>query len=385
MAITSDRRFTADKITDGKRLARGEHFLLARSLLRARDAVHNKRWKILTLAGAAPRGEITALRELMPKSWIVAIDRDAACLDAAIDAGADDVVPCDLSDFELAGELHKTRKPARAISEIGEFDLINLDFCGGINADTRDVARVYFRSTPARSVLVLTFSYGRDVCEVFEEEIIRWEELATGRRGPRDNRSTRTENAARNLERLKAAGVPRTVLGRLLFVASPSMLDDLLSVIVYRGAAMPMVSALFQVSSKRGGAPLSFVALEPGDLELAAVYPDAAALYDYPQDRIASLRRRFAAIKAGITRTARSAAPGEALADALELENARVEGIRNATRVAQLSPEFGERMIRERVELADAQRLVFEELKARAGATVDGRPPMFISCNGGKS
>jgi len=293
----ADRRFTAEKISDGKRLARGEQLLLARTLLRARDGVHNKRWRILTLAGAAPRGEIAAMRELMPKASIVAIDRDPGCLEAAIEAGADDVIECDLSDFELAGELHKIRKPARQVAALGEFDLVNLDFCAGINPDTRDVSRVYFRSIAARSVLILTFSYGRDVCEVFEEEIIRWEHRAAGH-----GSDARVENSARGLERLKAAGVPRTVLGRILYVASPSMLDDLLSVICYRGAAMPMCSALFQVRSKRGAAPLSFVAVDGADLELAAVYPDAAALYDYPRDRIESLRRRFAALKAAITR-----------------------------------------------------------------------------------
>ena len=57
---------------------------------------------------------------------------------------------------------------------------------------------------------------------------------------------------------------------------------------------------------------------------------------------------------------------GEVLADELEIENERVDGIRNAIRVGELPAEFGERLIRDCVPLEEAQRRIFWELEDRA-------------------
>lgn len=59
------------------------------------------------------------------------------------------------------------------------------------------------------------------------------------------------------------------------------------------------------------------------------------------------------------------AAP-EPVIDAARLELDRVDGIRNAVRAARLPTEFGERLIREGVELLEVQRMIVAELTSKA-------------------
>lgn len=285
--------FRASTVSDQKRLVRGEHWLTIRRLLRARDGVHQKKWRFLILAGGAPAGEITAIRELCPKSVVIAVDRDLDCLAAAIDAGADDVVHCDLADWSYRDGINRTRLPAASILKLGKFDAVNLDFCGGVTQLTRDVVSTYQRIITTHGVMNVTFSYGRDVVEMFHEELARWEHLST-----RDGGEAR----ARRLERLRATGATESVLGRLLYLLPPSRQDDIVAVSLYRGAQMPMCSVLLRASY--GAREISFYQAEPGDFEIAVVYPDAAKLYDCPQERIDSLRRQFAAAKAVAARKA---------------------------------------------------------------------------------
>src|SRR5687767_16040219 len=108
-------KFAATHITDQKRLVRGEQYLLARTILRARDGVHHKKWRILMVAGGSPSGEVTAIRELMPKAFIVAVDNNPQCLAAAIDAGVDDVAQCDLTDWTTHRDTNALRRPAKPL------------------------------------------------------------------------------------------------------------------------------------------------------------------------------------------------------------------------------------------------------------------------------
>lgn len=275
--------FTADRVSDQKRLVRGEQWLYARTKLRARDAVHQKAWRILTLAGQAPKGEITAIRELMPKAFIVAVDKDPRCLEAAIIAGADEVVHCDLTDFSVRG---KTKcGPHVEIEALGPFDVVNLDLCGGSNLTTRALVRAYKPLLASKGVMVLTFSYGRDVTEAFQEEI-RVQYI-----------SDRVSQSIRD---------PK-ILGRLSFALRSFSLDHLHSVFVYRGAEMPMISALLVQGFLNRPEKVSFVRVENGDFEIAVCHPDPGRLYDCPQDRIESLRRTHAALRASYTRAVKAA------------------------------------------------------------------------------
>lgn len=267
-------KFNGKQITDQKRLVRGEHLLFARTRLQARDCVHHRRWRVLMLAGGSPAGEIKAIRELMPLAHITAVDKDGNCLDAAIDAGVDEIVECDLVQWKSLPFSEK-------------FDLVDLDLCSNINLDTRTIARHAPRLVGNKGVLMFTFSYGRDVLPAINDAW-SWE-------------ASRYFDSLITDERQCPEGIAR----RVAFLFSRARWESLRSIAVYRGASMPMCSLLFQLNEYRVG-KISFSKVEVGDFEIAAVYPNAANLYDCPQERIESLRRKFAAIKASYTRTEKS-------------------------------------------------------------------------------
>lgn len=302
-------KFDAKRISDQKRLVRGEQLLAARSALRARDEQHHRRWKLLVMAGGSPHGEVAAIRELMPKAHIVSVDDNPACLDAAIDAGVDDVVQCNLTDWKLIEssvrrpqDAPRVRKaPAASVENHAPFDLINLDLCGVVNETTRDIFRVYKTLLSSGGVVLLTFSYGRDVTEMFIQA------LADFKHGGYRESTSQQDRRALVMERMQAAGVPELLRGRLAYLFTPTELERIGSIMLYRGNEMPMCSVFFASGGKHRG--MSFVQIEHGDYELAVVYPDAANLYDCPKERIESLRRQFAAIKASITRVQQKTIP----------------------------------------------------------------------------
>ncbi len=246
------------------------------------------------MAGGAPRGEINSIRELMPKSHILAVDNDPRCLEAAIDAGADDIAECDVLDCaieksENAGFTQSKRLAPDGIRGRARFDLINLDLCGGATPRLLSAISFYMRTMVVHGgVFMLTFSYGRDVAELYMNRGRQWQR--------------RISQYGDQMETLSLPDdVPESVSGRIMYLCSPSILDWLRSISIYRGAEMPMCSLVFQVARK-SSKPISFLRVEPGDFELSVVYPSAVNLYDCPQQRIDSLRRQFAAIKAAITR-----------------------------------------------------------------------------------
>lgn len=282
-------KFGQAQITDQKRLVRGEHLLYARSRLRVRDLVHHKKWRVMMMAGSSPAGEINAIRELMPQAQIVAVDRDAQCLERAIECGADDVICCDLAAFTDQTTLQKrwhsrNNAPPKELLDAPNFDLIDLDLCANANHLTRELIGVYRWKLTSKGVLMVTFSYGRDIEELFHDAVAQ--------------AASRTKEILESLER---DGIPRSVCGRIAYLCTTGLMETLHSVMLYRGSNMPMCSLLFQANTYLESYP-SAVKAGAGDFELAAVYPDAANLYDCPQERIEALRRRFAAIKASLTR-----------------------------------------------------------------------------------
>lgn len=293
-------KFDESTITDQKRLVRGEQLLQARTCLRERDEVHHRRWRVMIMAGGAPAGEIAAIRELMPKAHIVAVDKNRECLLAAAAAGADQVVECDLTEWELIQSGYsQTKKPNRCIAEMDRFDILHLDLCAGANEISRRIIHIYKPMVTARGVLITTFSYGRDVVEMFNaaHEMVK-------------NRADGDDEYLDIYERLLRAKIPELVLGRILYLCpGQQWLSSLRSVMSYRGREMPMCSLLF--SFGKPTQDVSFVQVEPGDFELAVTYPDSVNLYDCPQERIDGLRRRFAAIKASLTRISRASSEEE--------------------------------------------------------------------------
>lgn len=295
--------FRPDMISDQKRLVRGEQLLYSRGRLRIRDGVHHAKWKVLILAGGAPRGEIQAIRELMLKAHVVAVDKDAQCLEHAAEAGADRIVQCDLADFVRQtagpGSGFPARLPPAPIMAAGPFDLIALDLCAGVSDETQNLVRVYRRKEVLASdgIFIVTFSYGRDVVEALRE-YGDTEPSLTQAQGPRRH------EAQREAQRFLKEQLPLEMVGRLVFLLGHVALPWIHSLMLYRGAHMPMCSVLLQPG--RDMVP-SVVRVEPGDYEIAVAHPDPALMYDCPQDRIEALRRSHAAIKASYTRASMKA------------------------------------------------------------------------------
>lgn len=293
-------KFTEKTISDQKRLVRGEHLRFARSILRARDAVHHNKWRVFMMAGGAPGGEIAAIRSLMPKAYIVAGDKDPHCLEAAIECGVDDVV---LGDVLVEGRMElKTRRadgtPSTTVIPpefIGreKYDLFDLDLCGHAGPDLMRMASVYMRQAViGGGVFMLTFSYGRDVSELFMEVYRQ-----TGR-------SWEFKRGYNDVEKFALPdSVPDAVAARIMYLFSPSVLCWLRSIMVYRGPQSPMCSLLFQVGRINRG-QISSVIVEGVDFELAVARDDVSALYDVPQERIEALRRSLSARKAAATKRA---------------------------------------------------------------------------------
>lgn len=276
-------KFEHRHITDQKRLVRGEHYLYARSRLRARDAIHFKKWRVLTLAGGSPDGEIGTIREILgAKAHITAVDSDSACLDAAIEAGADDVIQCHLADWTFpAKRWHGSNKaPAAAMLNADKFDIINLDLCGNATETTREIIRTYRHFLTSYGVLMVSFSYGRDVYEVFLGALHK--------------------THSPSLSRLAELGASEGVRARLAYLFTRSSLDDVHSVMLYRGNEMPMCSLLLQsrVEPPQG---ITFCQVERGDFEVGVLFPDVSKMFDCPQERIESLRRSYSAFKAWVT------------------------------------------------------------------------------------
>jgi hypothetical protein len=247
----------------------------------------------MMMAGGSPQGEVTAIRELMPKSHIVAVDRDEKCLEAAIIAGVDDVVDCDvltLTETRTTSPFPTTvRTLPRPLLKY-KFDILSLDLCGCATPHLKQCAPMYLRAVPTAGVFILTFSYGRDVAEMFAGQKRSW--------------PGRLHDSVCTLP----PDVPESVAGRILYLFSPTYLNMLCSIMVYRGSEMPMCSLLFQYNRFTCG-DISFVKVEPGDYEVAVCYPDSVNLYDCPQARIEAWRRQFAAIKASFTRIEKARIP----------------------------------------------------------------------------
>lgn len=245
-------KFSDATISDGKRLVRGEHWLAVRTFLRRRDRVHHAKWRLVTLAGGSPTGEIECLRYLMPKAHITCVDFEQECCEAAIEAGADDVIRGDIIDALCCSPGRGKGRPRLSgeFSALNEADAINLDMCGPANDDLALAIRRAAQAVRKGAVLA-TFSYGRDVREIYDDG--EWK------------------------------GIPAPLGGRARLLDWPGGANQhgIVSALAYAGNAMPMCSLLWLPNqgcpSDRRGMPV-FERVLDADLSLAIEHLDAAPL-----------------------------------------------------------------------------------------------------------
>lgn len=294
--------FAADLTSDQKRLVRGEHLLMARRLLRARDEVHHAEWRVLMLAGSTPGEEIGAIRAIMNRARITAVDIDASCCDEARRCGADEVLNVNLFDWDpplmdrtpRVGPGRPGRPKTRRL-----FDLIDLDLCSNDINGLRRLSSIYRQRLEPSGVMMMTFSYGRDVVEATESWLARIESRRRSRGRPLRLGTTEDFQAALLVD-LRAASLPRMVIARILRIIGCGA-RGLASVMMYAGNKMPMCSLL--LSKGRYYDPVSVVSVQDKDLELALLhdYPDPQALYACPRERVEAFKRSAAARKAAET------------------------------------------------------------------------------------
>lgn len=296
--------FSADKITDRKRYARGEQLRFAKTLLQARDEVHHASWKVLMLAGPEPSGEINSIRSLMPKSVIIAVDINPESVEKARLAGADCAVCCDLSKFEVSGTGAGTiKKPCvemqNVISQFGNLDILHLDFCGSPCHTMKLLISVGLTMLSGRGVLILTFSYGRDVTAMFRES---YSALHRSQRGKADA-------ACSVLGYLLEKGASESIVERLSYVFSTTSIAAIRSVIQYSGPQMPMCSVLVHKKEYPRPHPddVSFVKAGVEEFNLCVTHPDVRTLYDCPEEKLKKIKASMAAQKAVATRKSRLA------------------------------------------------------------------------------
>lgn len=286
-------KFTKAHISDAKRIIRGENYLAAQGMLRARDNSRTAPWRVMILAGGSPEEEIGAIRAVMPNAVIVAVDRDPACVAKALAAGANDgVVVHDVL------RLNRTKGPPNLPEELeaqAKFDVINLDMCCTPSDEFRRALGVYARrGVTARGVLMVTFSYGHDVAERF---------IAEARGGSLHG------ELRPGVAELMEDGFSEALVGRVLFLqASSRAVLRMRSVVAYPGHRMPMCSILFE---KGGGfgwdADAAWQRIGNDDLEHGVLESkNIDKLYATPAVRIAQMRRAAAARKAVATRRART-------------------------------------------------------------------------------
>lgn len=319
----SKAKFSADEISDQKRLVRGEHVLLAMNLLRIEHGHFGPR-RILMLAGGEPQEEIKCLRECFRAGChITCVDTDNQCLERSIDAGADDVLNVDMHswqrlDTKAQGDL--TRNEIAYPVGIGgrEYELIDLDFCGGMTEQVRDTVKAYSYLLSNRGIMMVTFSYGRDVVERFIAEA-RHDKNFLGK-------------LIDGLSPLVERGIAESLIGRILFLLRGIRRLTALSALCYRGKQMPMCGLLFQMNSgcKRRLRPAGCIEISTSDYSAATIFPPitmvdpcdldymfaAEALpniYASPQERIELARRKFSAAKAVSSYRGRLAAEQVAL------------------------------------------------------------------------
>jgi len=201
--------FEAHLVTDAKRLVRGEHYRLAASLLKARSVDRRTNFRVMMIPGRSANEEMSAIRAVMPRAYVVAADRDQIALELAHGAGANECIKMDL-------------KEADKFESLEPFDLINVDLCGPANSELKAIFACARKRVNSGGVLMGWFSYGRDVLEAY---------VAIARNGDLMGKQTISQTS-------------EAIHGRVAFLSGPTFTAR--SVLRYRGNKMPMCSVVWQ-------------------------------------------------------------------------------------------------------------------------------------------
>lgn len=221
--------FELDQVTDAKRVVRGEHYKYASKLLNSRTFNWQPEFTCLILPGRSAKEEICCLRTAIPRSKIIAVDRDPVAVEIALAAGVDDAIHGDLFEGPKMRGRGINECSMKLKVNYGRFDLINLDFCGNITESLVQGIR-YFLSEMIKThgVMILSFSYGRDAADAF---------VRLARNGEFDgNRNNDWEISDSMLGRIKAI-VP---------CSYRKLHYEIKSVLLYKGKHMPMCSLLIE-------------------------------------------------------------------------------------------------------------------------------------------
>ena len=294
-------------ISEQKRFVRAEHWLRARYHLRARDGAHNKAWDVLIVAGPSPREEIVCIRELLPRAIITAIDSNEQNVLAAIDAGANKAFVCDLGRMD---KVDGAMLPPMSLRDF-EWDVICLDLTGPANDWLKSVVQcLATKALAKKGVMMVTFSYGRDVVERLEKE---WTGNAGFGRTPRYEFYTQRASKGYGMDAV-LCDCPEGIAARVWF-ALRTRTNYVETCYQYRGNKMPMVSCLFVKSHGGPYKVARFIPITPDDLPFAVIDEqlNLSKLYACPAERIEAFRtahiRKEAARKAVETRKRRLEAP----------------------------------------------------------------------------
>jgi hypothetical protein len=175
-----------------------------------------------------------------------------------------------------------------------EFDVVCLDLTGPADEWLRRIVKAYYHGCVIKEgALIVTFCYGRDVIEVYQDE---WEYTKAKRNYSRPVIFDYLEKT-----------IPEIVAMRVWYLLRGQLTNQLDSCLQYRGGMMPMVSCLL----RKGHAPpgIGFESLAGRDYALAANDLDfgkvCACPADYLQELRARNKRSEAAYKAVETRRLR--------------------------------------------------------------------------------
>lgn len=268
-------KFSVDKITDRKRVVRGEHYQMARMYLRRRDAVHHRDWTFLITCGGNPEEEISCIRELFPKAKITAVDIVPEFVEKAKQLGAESILG-NLEDYKVETTYNIKYLPPTFLGK-RRFDVVNLDMCGNVGPNLKKLFSVLRGAVLPGGIFMTTCSYGRDVAELYSDLHPFYAEKET---------------------------IPEALKLRLSYLFPSSFVPA--SVMWYKGEQMPMFSCLF---SSREKTLKSAVQVGDGDFEKVVTEPfDPCKVYSCPQERLEFIRRSLSARKAVETRKVKLAA-----------------------------------------------------------------------------
>jgi hypothetical protein len=262
-------QFLGETTTDQKRLVRGEVYQYAKTLLQQRDGKSQGKWNIFMLAGGSPGEEIGVCRGLFQRACITSCDVNSDLVELALSAGA---------DRGLVVELQEG-----CVVEGAPFDFAFVDLCETATAKSEKLLFYLLRKSSGfladGGVLAFAFSYGRDVGAIYEpyrEHLGRY-----------FHDSDFSETLQLRISFM--LGQHKTVETQLLHLISYMGSNPMCVMIFGRAAAYHKKVGQLRIGT--------------GDYEIALTETlEPSVLYATPQDRIESLRRSHAAIKAHYTR-----------------------------------------------------------------------------------